>query len=193
MERVMSDEAMAPLPKGHPMLEAWEAFRTTPEYENARHWAQYMDHIEGSLWAAFTEGWNRRGEQSEDAERLRDALAFIEREGYRRCDMPACNCNGWHGGRAYERLREIGDAVYTNGRTILASVEALKLDAERIDAMEAFIEAEGGIVLHNGKPNVAARLPFPGLGLRSTGRTLRKAIDDMRATRTPASIEGEHG
>ena len=38
----------------------------------------------------------------------RDELTgFIERRGYRRCDIPACNCGSFHGGQAEERLTEI--------------------------------------------------------------------------------------
>lgn len=36
-----------------------------------------------------------------------EAIAFIEREGYRRCDIPACNCNSWHGGHANDRLESV--------------------------------------------------------------------------------------
>jgi len=36
---------------------------------------------------------------------------FIEREGYRRCDIPACNCGSFHAGDAHARLREIYDAL----------------------------------------------------------------------------------
>lgn len=31
---------------------------------------------------------------------------FIEREGYRRCDIPACNCPSWHGGHWKDRESE---------------------------------------------------------------------------------------
>jgi len=30
---------------------------------------------------------------------LRDAKQFIESKGYRRCDIPSCNCGSWHGGQ----------------------------------------------------------------------------------------------
>jgi hypothetical protein len=37
--------------------------------------------------------------------------AFLGRAGYRRCDIPACNCGSFHGGHAEDRLREIGEAL----------------------------------------------------------------------------------
>lgn len=72
------------LPKDHPLMLAWEAYKQTEEYKNAKHWAltiqpmiqatdpeaerkryslmpieQRERHIEGSLWAMFYAGWNR--------------------------------------------------------------------------------------------------------------------------------------
>lgn len=69
-----------------------------------------------------------------------ELLDFIRREGYRRCDIPACNCGSWHGGHASDRLREIGEVIEHNGITILAAVEAAVSDrAELLDALEAVI------------------------------------------------------
>lgn len=55
------------------------------------------------------------------------ALDFIERRGYRRCDIPACNCGSWHGGNAEERLREFHEElvnadVETNGKTLIGAL-----------------------------------------------------------------------
>ena len=59
---------------------AWEAYKATPDYANSKHWAmtiqpmmftgdpeskryglmpieQREQHVEGSLWAAFLQGW----------------------------------------------------------------------------------------------------------------------------------------
>ena len=60
------------------------------------------------------------------ATRGKDALHFIAMQGYRRCDIPACNCPYWHGGNASERLHEIGEELgdETQGKTILKAVEA---------------------------------------------------------------------
>lgn len=64
------------------------------------------------------------------------ALAFIESRGYRRCDVPACNCGSWHGGHAENRLGELHDAleqagIDMNGRTLLKVVtELAKAHAE---------------------------------------------------------------
>lgn len=56
--------------------------------------------------------------------------AVLERLGYRRCDIAACNCGGWHGGHSAQRLTEIGDAlvdagVDLNGKTILDGVKEI--------------------------------------------------------------------
>lgn len=36
----------------------------------------------------------RRAEAAEDSEQA--LIEILEREGYRRCDIPACNCGSWH-------------------------------------------------------------------------------------------------
>ena len=61
---------------------------------------------------------------------IEELLAFIEREGYRRCDVPACHCHSFHGGHAMARLNEIEDALLDvgidlNGKTILTGVREL--------------------------------------------------------------------
>jgi hypothetical protein len=54
------------------------------------------------------------------------ALWTLESRGYRRCNIAACNCNGWHGGNAERQLNEICDALDgCNAVTILAAVKAL--------------------------------------------------------------------
>ena len=49
--------AETPLRKDHPLMIAWELYKSTEDFENTRRWAQYEAHVTGSLWAAFMEGW----------------------------------------------------------------------------------------------------------------------------------------
>ena len=49
--------AMTPVPKDHPLMIAWEAYKATDDYTNTKKWAGYEQHVEGSLWAAFVQGW----------------------------------------------------------------------------------------------------------------------------------------
>ena len=57
----------------------------------------------------------------------------MESMGLRRCDIAACNCGGWHGGHAMQRLTEISEAMpYANGPTILQRVESLVADNARL-------------------------------------------------------------
>lgn len=70
-----------------------------------------------------------------EVERLTDVL---NRNGFRRCDIPACNCGSWHhiGGFA-ERFREIDEATADderNGETLLSRVRRIVLDRERLRA-----------------------------------------------------------
>lgn len=65
------------------------------------------------------------GREADTEARLNDALRFIERRGYWRCDIPACNCNSWHGGNAELRLDEIAEELgdETQGKTLLQAVK----------------------------------------------------------------------
>lgn len=81
------------------------------------------------------------GAGGEAQAQLRDALDFIARNGYRRCDIPACNCGSWHGGHASERLSEIADELDTNGVTILGAVRATK---EALATLAAFARTAPG-------------------------------------------------
>ncbi len=75
---------------------------------------------------------------------LRHALGFIEMQGYRRCDIPACNCPYWHGGNADERLRELSDELgdLTQGTTILGAVQALREKLQQAEAARHAAEKE---------------------------------------------------
>lgn len=48
---------MAPVPKDDPLMIAWEAYTATDKYANTKRWAIHPEHVEGSLWAAFMEGF----------------------------------------------------------------------------------------------------------------------------------------
>lgn len=68
------------------------------------------------------------------------ALWFIESEGYRRCDSPACNCPYWHGGNWKDRYYEINDlaqehGISINGTTLLKALDkALTTQAQPEEA-----------------------------------------------------------
>lgn len=49
---------IAKLPLDHALMIAWNAYKDSDEYLSTRGWAQNPDHVDGSLWAAFMEGWN---------------------------------------------------------------------------------------------------------------------------------------
>lgn len=57
-----------------------------------------------------------------------NAEDFLARQGYRRCDISACNCGSWHGGHANQRLRELREAfeqdehAVANGKNLLTLV-----------------------------------------------------------------------
>ena len=51
--------AMTPVPMDDPLMIAWKAYQATTEYANTKKWALHEPHVDGSLWAAFVEGWSR--------------------------------------------------------------------------------------------------------------------------------------
>ncbi len=46
--------ALAPT---EPVMVAWREYQKTEDYANTKRWVAFMDHREGSLWAAFSEGF----------------------------------------------------------------------------------------------------------------------------------------
>lgn len=53
-------------------------------------------------------------------------IQFLLSRGYVRCDIPACNCNSWHGGNADRRLTEIANYICECGMwkgNILSSIQ----------------------------------------------------------------------
>ena len=51
---------MTPVPSDHPLMKAWTAYKQTEGYANTQMWARHPEHTEGSLWAAFEQGWHAR-------------------------------------------------------------------------------------------------------------------------------------
>lgn len=83
-------------------------------------WVSWMRQMIQASTALLT-----RAEAAED--RQRAAEDFISARGYRRCDIPACNCNSWHGGNAEDRLQEIREClaendVSMNGKTFVDAI-----------------------------------------------------------------------
>jgi hypothetical protein len=89
----------------------------------------------------MTQGFNaiqREREIYEISQRLEKAEWVLQHSGFRRCDIPACNCGSWHhvGGYA-ERFREIREAVEeagysTNGKILLDVINEILATATSI-------------------------------------------------------------
>jgi hypothetical protein len=92
-------------------------------------------------------------------------------------------------GIAYGEGDEFGAAGRLNAARaeLLAYISELEADRGRLDWLEAFVNREGGLVLHTGEHWESVSLgDFVGLGLRpdNADRTLREALD---AARSPES------
>lgn len=111
------------------------------------------------------------------------AVDFLRRHGYRRCDIPACNCGSWHGGHANARLNELREAfeqdehTNTNGKTLLNLVcETLsERDALRAALIAVTKEPQGCRFCHAGRlitPNNPEKGHDAGCGFLLAARAL---------------------
>lgn len=64
--------AQSQVPADHPMIIAWELYKGTEDYTNTRKWAAIDEHRDGSLWAAFVEGWNAAAALTAEIERTKE-------------------------------------------------------------------------------------------------------------------------
>lgn len=93
---------------------------------------------------------NERLELCNEAIQQRDQAVYVlEGAGFRRCDIPACNCNSWHqiGGfkARFDEIQEVVEqAGYsTNGRVLLDAVKQMAKDAATpLSAQEDVVERE---------------------------------------------------
>lgn len=80
-----------PVDRDSPLYQAWLRYRESADYANTKQWATHDEHTEGSLWAAFEQGF-RASQPSEGKEpvaitglwlRRRDdnAEALVELDG----------------------------------------------------------------------------------------------------------------
>jgi hypothetical protein len=63
--------ASTPVPKDHPLMKAWEAHKATEDFSNSRKWALHEEHLDGSLWALFSAGWQAAQPDTIQAARYR--------------------------------------------------------------------------------------------------------------------------
>lgn len=70
-----------PCPKDDPLMVAWEVFKQTEEYANARQWASRPNHIEGSLWAVYEQGFKDATQRAGNLHEQVDSASDAERLG----------------------------------------------------------------------------------------------------------------
>lgn len=77
---------------------------------------------------------------------------FMQRAGYRPCDIPQCNCDLWHHGHADERLRELSDELgdLVQGQTMedfktWCDQDAVLLDTDGEEIIQALCEEIGRV------------------------------------------------
>jgi hypothetical protein len=75
------------LPSNHPEMKAWERYKGTPNYANTKNWATDEKHTEGSLWAAFDEGYHAARIDRSDLLKILDALRGNEEFHRKRDEM----------------------------------------------------------------------------------------------------------
>jgi len=58
LSKLNNDGPQQAVPATAPVMIAWEAYKQSPAYANSRKWAQREDAVDGSMWAAFSTGFN---------------------------------------------------------------------------------------------------------------------------------------
>lgn len=67
--------ASSRLPDDHPKMIAWEAFKASEDFTNAKMGIAHPQYVDGSLWAVFDAGWQARQEALDAVTRLGDLTA----------------------------------------------------------------------------------------------------------------------
>lgn len=49
-----------PVSRDDPLMIAFAEYKSTEESATTKKWAASQEYVEGSLWAAFVQGWDRR-------------------------------------------------------------------------------------------------------------------------------------
>ena len=70
---------MSLVAKGDPMMIAWESFKASDEYVNAKSWAAYPEHLEGALWGMFVAGFCAATQRAADLHEQVDSASDAER------------------------------------------------------------------------------------------------------------------
>jgi len=83
--------------------------------------------------------------------------AFITHQGFQRCDVPTCNCGSYHGGHAFARFHEIGEALVeagarSNGSTVLTDVKRVLTENAELVAALTKSEQPGGCIISRTAP-----------------------------------------
>jgi len=118
----------------------------------------------------------RKCNECDLAAEIRDLTHFILGAGYRRCDIPACNCHSWHGGHANERLRELSEELDTQGVTILEAVRKLK---QRVEDLEARIVDERARITRLLAPDAEREFMALWVEENKENARLRKRVEEL--------------
>lgn len=60
----MSEQPMRACKPTEPVMVAWKVYQDTEDFANSKKWAIHSEHVQGSLWAAFSEGFRLATERA---------------------------------------------------------------------------------------------------------------------------------
>lgn len=60
-------------------MKAWDEFKASSQYANAKKWASHPEHLEGALWGMFTAGYKAATERAADLHEQVDSASDAER------------------------------------------------------------------------------------------------------------------
>jgi hypothetical protein len=61
-------------------MKAWKAYAETDDFANSKKWAAQPQHVDGSLWAAFLQGWLQATERAAALHESVDPASDAERQ-----------------------------------------------------------------------------------------------------------------
>lgn len=81
MKLNQENKVMKQVDKDSPLMIAWEKYKATADYANTKKWALFPEHVDGSLWASFLQGYEAAlPTKSVDVDGLQDLINKVSED-----------------------------------------------------------------------------------------------------------------
>jgi hypothetical protein len=112
---------------------AWSAYKSTDNYANSKKWAKYELHVDGSLWAAFSEGFAKGSVAAAgcNTETLTDKDSIIELMA-REIEAGFKSCGSYGPNPVYDMALHAAMIVYSHIAAIRDCAEQAEAEQDRL-------------------------------------------------------------